>query len=42
MLVLSDVKNDLISPEEAEKIYHVVIENNKINFEKTNLLRKNR
>lgn len=40
LLVLSDVKDGLISPEEAKRIYSVVIENNMLNIEKTNALRR--
>jgi len=39
-LVLKDYKDGLITKEQAEKIYGVVIENDKINEEKTRLLRR--
>ncbi|QXJ32028.1 N-methylhydantoinase B [Saccharolobus shibatae] len=45
-LVLQDVKNEYITSEIAQKVYGVVIENNKVNYEKTfnlrNIMRKSK
>ncbi|WP_048052672.1 hydantoinase B/oxoprolinase family protein [Saccharolobus islandicus] len=38
-LVLQDVRNEYITSEIAQKVYGVVIENNKVNYEKTSNLR---